>query len=164
MRTVHAGIPFLGVCLGHQLATVALGGRVCTSDHLCLGPTEMHLTPDGEKDPLLSVYSGHRGIHFNNDVAVVLPEDAVLLARDPSGQVEAVRFAERVWGVQFHPECTPEIFDGWTIGHTEKEWKQRLPWSEAIAAAEAVRRDEDVVTAEKAFAARFLELIAPTTV
>ncbi|MDU5841703.1 MAG: type 1 glutamine amidotransferase, partial [Cutibacterium avidum] len=46
----------------------------------------------------------------------------------------------------------------------EKEWKQRLPWSEAIAAAEAVRRDEDVVTAEKAFAARFLGLIAPTTV
>lgn len=163
VRTVHAGIPFLGVCLGHQLATVALGGRVCTSDHLCLGPSEMHLTPDGEKDSLLSVYSGHRGIHFNNDVAVVLPEDAVLLARDPSGQVEAVRFAERVWGVQFHPECTPEIFDGWTIGHTEKEWKQRLPWSEAIAAAEAVRRDEDVVTAEKAFAVRFLELIAPTT-
>ena len=125
VRTVHAGIPFLGVCLGHQLATVALGGRVCTSDHLCLGPAEMHLTPDGEKDPLLSVYSGHRGIHFNNDVAVVLPEDAVLLARDPSGQIEAVRFAERVWGVQFHPECTPEIFDGWTIGHTEKEWKRR---------------------------------------
>lgn len=90
VRTVHAGIPFLGVCLGHQLATVALGGRVCTSDHLCLGPAEMHLTPDGEKDPLLSVYSGHRGIHFNNDVAVVLPEDAVLLARDPSGQIEAV--------------------------------------------------------------------------
>ena len=26
VRTVHAGIPFLGVCLGHQLATVALGG------------------------------------------------------------------------------------------------------------------------------------------
>ena len=50
----------------------------------------MHLTPEGKKDPLLSVYDGHRGIHFNNDVAVVLPEDAVLLARDPTGQIEAV--------------------------------------------------------------------------
>ena len=47
----------------------------------------MHLTPEGKKDPLLSVYDGHRGIHFNNDVAVVLPEDAVLLARDPTGQI-----------------------------------------------------------------------------
>lgn len=157
-RTVKAGTPFLGVCLGHQLATVALGGRVCTSDHLCLGPVEMHLTPDGEKDPLLSVYDGHRGIHFNNDVAVVLPEGAVLLARDPTGQVEAVRFAERAWGVQFHPECT---FDSWTIGHTEKEWKQRLPWSEAIVAAETVRRDVDVVNADGAFAAQFLELVGP---
>ena len=104
-RTVKAGTPFLGVCLGHQLATVALGGRVCTSDHLCLGPVEMHLTPDGEKDPLLSVYDGHRGIHFNNDVAVVLPEGAVLLARDPTGQVEAVRFAERAWGSSSIPSA-----------------------------------------------------------
>ena len=97
-RTVKAGTPFLGICLGHQLATVALGGQVCTSDHFCLGAAEMHLTPEGKKDPLLSVYDGHRGIHFNNDVAVVLPEDAVLLARDPTGQIEAVRFAERAWG------------------------------------------------------------------
>ncbi|MCA3764655.1 MAG: gamma-glutamyl-gamma-aminobutyrate hydrolase family protein, partial [Cutibacterium sp.] len=36
-RTVRAGTPFLGICLGHQLATVALGGQVCTSDHFCLG-------------------------------------------------------------------------------------------------------------------------------
>jgi len=158
---VKAGTPFLGICLGHQLATVALGGQVCTSDHFCLGAAEMHLTPEGKKDPLLSVYDGHRGIHFNNDVAVVLPEDAVLLARDPTGQIEAVRFAERAWGVQFHPECTPEIFDAWTIGHGEKEWQQRLPWSEAVTAAETVRRDIDTVNAEEAFAARFQELIDP---
>lgn len=117
--------------------------------------------PEGKKDPLLSVYDGHRGIHFNNDVAVVLPEDAVLLARDPTGQIEAVRFAERAWGVQFHPECTPEIFDAWTIGHGEKEWQQRLPWSEAVTVAETVRRDIDTVNAEEAFAARFQELIDP---
>ncbi|ESS86266.1 class I glutamine amidotransferase [Cutibacterium acnes P6] len=160
-RTVRAGTPFLGICLGHQLATVALGGQVCTSDHFCLGAAEMHLTPEGKKDPLLSVYDGHRGIHFNNDVAVVLPEDAVLLARDPIGQIEAVRFAERAWGVQFHPECTPEIFDAWTIGHGEKEWQQRLPWSEAVTVAETVRRDIDTVNAEEAFAARFQELIDP---
>lgn len=55
-------------------------------------------------------------------------------------------------GVQFHPECTPEIFDAWTIGHGEKEWQQRLPWSEAITAAETVRRDVDTVNAEKTFA------------
>ncbi|MBD4653311.1 type 1 glutamine amidotransferase, partial [Xanthomonas citri pv. citri] len=74
---------------------------------------------------------------------------------------EAVRFAERAWGVQFHPECTPEIFDAWTIGHGEKEWQQRLPWSEAVTAAETVRRDIDTVNAEEAFAARFQELIDP---
>ncbi|MSS44496.1 type 1 glutamine amidotransferase [Cutibacterium sp. WCA-380-WT-3A] len=160
-RTVKTGTPFLGFCLGHQLATVALGGRVCTCDHLCLGPAEMHLTPDGEQDPLLSVYQGHRGIHFNNDVAVVVPEGAVLLASDPSGQVEAVSFAERAWGVQFHPECTPDIFDGWTIGHTEEGWNQRLPWADAVSAAEAVRYDVDVATVGTAFAARFLELVDP---
>lgn len=106
-RTVRAGTPFLGICLGHQLATVALGGQVCTSDHFCLGAAEMHLTPEGKKDPLLSVYDGHRGIHFNNDVAVVLPEDAVLLARDPTGQIEAVRFAERAWGGTVSPRVHP---------------------------------------------------------
>lgn len=157
--TVRAGAPFLGVCLGHQLATVALGGRVETSDHLSLGPSEVRLTAAGTEDPLLRTCLGGRGIHYNNDVAVELPDRAVLLATDPTGQVEAVRFADRAWGVQFHPECTPEIFDNWTVGHTEDGWAERLPWRAAVAAAQQVRDDDLAATTGERLGAAFLDLV-----
>ena len=37
------------------------------------------------------------------------PPGAVLLAATALGEVQAMRFAPTVWGVQWHPEATPEM-------------------------------------------------------
>lgn len=157
--SVHAGVPFLGVCLGHQLATVALGGSIRRSDHLTLGLTPMSLTDAGRDDALLAPLGAASTIHYNNDVAATLPEGAVLLAEDPTGQVEAVRFADRAWGVQFHPECTAEIFDAWTVGHGIDGWDQRLGWQDAVRRAEQVRAADPLPWA-RGFALAFLDQLA----
>lgn len=116
--TVAADLPFLGICLGHQLAAVALGGRVERNPR---GPLHA-LAPFGASaagvaDPLLGALpAGSEVLHWNQDVVTALPPAAVGLAVAPDGSVQAARLGPRAWGVQFHPEVGPDIVAGWSPG------------------------------------------------
>jgi GMP synthase (glutamine-hydrolysing) len=114
-RTVDDGRPFLGICLGHQLATVALGGAVTVNPAgPAIGLRPVTRTDDGRADELLTtVADGARTIQWNNDVVSRLPSGAVRLATAPDATVQAARFAPHAWGIQFHPEASPEIFGRW---------------------------------------------------
>jgi hypothetical protein len=57
----------------------------------------------------------------------------------PDGTVQAARFAPLAWGVQFHPEASPDIFDGWTI---DKPSAPDLPGIDVPAAAATIRAAE----------------------
>ena len=112
--TVADGIPVLGVCLGHQLVNVALGGEVTVNPKgRIVGLTPLSLNAAGAEDPLLSGLSGREVVHYNGDVVSRLPEGASVLATSPDGSVQAARYGPSVWGVQFHPETTPQVFEAW---------------------------------------------------
>lgn len=118
IRTViTAGQPFLGICLGHQLAAVAMGGTVRPNDRgRATGLTPVALTSAGQADRLLGPLAPDPvAVQWNNDVVTQLPDGAAELATAPDGTVQAARFAERAWGVQFHPECSPALFRRWTV-------------------------------------------------
>jgi GMP synthase (glutamine-hydrolysing) len=138
VSTVRAGRPFLGICLGHQLAAVALGGRVEPNPHgHATGLTPLGLTEAGQHDVLLGTApAGARTVMWNKDVVTRLPDCAVELATSPDGTVQAARFAQHAWGVQFHPEASPGIFDGWTV---EKPSAAVPRGIDVPAAARAVR-------------------------
>ena len=109
------GLPTLGVCLGHQLIAVALGGTVAANPRgqqvglFDLGWTE-------EDDPLLGGLGRVRAVQWNDDVVTVLPDGAVALARTPEGELQAARFAPTVWGVQVHPEVDVPLLTSWAAG------------------------------------------------
>lgn len=107
---------FLGICLGHQLAAVALGGEVRRNPRgRATGLTPVRRTADGHTDLLLSATDDVvLAVQWNNDIVTRLPEGAVALATAPDGTMQATRYAEHAWGVQFHPEVSPDIFDTWT--------------------------------------------------
>ena len=115
VATVAARLPFLGICLGHQLATTALGGEVIVNPS---GPTvglrPWDPTSYGATDLLTNVLpAGTPVLHHNNDIAVRLPDGATTLGRAPDGSVQAARFGPLAWGLQFHPEADATTVAGW---------------------------------------------------
>jgi GMP synthase (glutamine-hydrolysing) len=107
-------VPVLGVCLGHQLAAVALGGTVGRNPSgRTVGPLPVRLTGAAAADPLLAGVDGLPAIHYNDDVVLEPPPGATVLATLPDGRPQALRFAATAWGVQFHPETSPEVFAAW---------------------------------------------------
>lgn len=116
--TVSAGRPFLGVCLGHQLAALALGGQVARQPGgQTMGLRAWRPTPDGVADPLTSALPpGTEVLQWNSDAVTALPSGATLLAEDTDGTVQAARYGPLAWGVQFHPEVDDELVRGWTTG------------------------------------------------
>ncbi|GAA2143790.1 type 1 glutamine amidotransferase [Nocardioides koreensis] len=112
---VATGVPTLGICLGHQLITVALGGAVGRNPRgQQLGLLEVGWTSEADGDELLgALASPRRGVQWNDDVVTRLPEGATLLAATEAGEVQAARFAPAVWGVQLHPEVDVEVLLPW---------------------------------------------------
>ena len=156
---VGSGAAFLGICLGHQLAAVALGGEVVRNPHgHARGLTPVGFTAAGATDPLLAaVRPGALAVQWNGDIVSRLPESAVELATSPDGTVQAARFGERAWGVQFHPEASPDVFDSWTLGKPSAAAPGAV---DVPAVAAAIRRAEPTLRTDwRPLAVRFAEIV-----
>lgn len=106
--------PTLGICLGHQLAAVALGGEVGRND---AGRTVGMFTVDGgealAEDEVLAAAAGAPVAQWNDDIVTELPSGATALAANERGDLLLARLAPSVWGVQGHPEADAEIVGRW---------------------------------------------------
>jgi GMP synthase (glutamine-hydrolysing) len=112
---VSAGTPVLGICLGHQVMAVALGGDVARNPRgQTVGLQPVGWSEEAADDAWVGARTGaETAVHWNNDVVVALPPDGVVLARTPGGEVQVARFGPRAWGVQAHPEVDLDVVTGW---------------------------------------------------
>lgn len=109
-KVMAADLPLLGICLGAQLIIRALGGQV--------GPLNGNLhefgyypvtpTPEGQGFLPETLYVTEAHYH-----TFTLPEGVTHLASSQNYANQAFRYSDKVYGVQFHPECTAEIFRRW---------------------------------------------------
>ncbi|MGA8247352.1 MAG: type 1 glutamine amidotransferase, partial [Nocardioides sp.] len=76
-------VPTLGICLGHQLAAVALGGEVRPNPRgRQFGLLEVGWEPAAHLDELFApVATPRRALQWNDDVVTRLPEGSRALAR-----------------------------------------------------------------------------------
>ena len=112
---VAEDVPTLGVCLGHQLMAAALGGRVAPNPRgQQVGLIELGWTEQAARDPLFGgLATPRRGVHWNYDLVVEPPPDAVVVAGTPQGELQVARYARRAWGVQLHPEVDEGVVGTW---------------------------------------------------
>jgi GMP synthase (glutamine-hydrolysing) len=109
---IERAVPTLGICLGSQLLARAAGSWLGPLPEPEIGWAEVELTEEGLADPVLSAlpprFEALQWHHYGHG----LPEDAVVLARNPAA-LQAFRLGATCWGVQFHPEVTEPQLERW---------------------------------------------------
>lgn len=110
-KVIPTGLPVLGVCYGHQLLAHALGGRVGPNPAgRQIGTVKARCTDSAWDDPLLGRLPENFPAQTSHSEAVLdIPSGAVRLATSPRDRNFALRFADRVWGLQFHPEFSAAV-------------------------------------------------------
>ena len=115
-RSYEQGVPTLGICLGGQLLSVALGGEVKPSDHgVQVGTYELAPVADLKDDLIFNSITGAvHAAQWHVDEIVRLPAGAVHLMGDAEFPHQAFRLGQTCWGVQFHPEIDDELMAQWS--------------------------------------------------
>jgi GMP synthase-like glutamine amidotransferase len=156
-HTVAAGRPVLGVCLGAQVMTLALGGVVDRAPVAEIGVVEIDLLDAAADDPLLSrVPAGAPVAQYHRDAMLREPEGAVRLASTAECPVQAYRLGHHAWAVQFHPEVDAEIMRSW-FGDDPAAAEGGV--DPLAIVAEMTRRAEEMQDAWRPFAHAFVDVV-----
>jgi GMP synthase-like glutamine amidotransferase len=117
-HAVEDDVPVLGICLGAQVLTRALGGEVTRASEPERGWLEISPTEAAAADLLFGHLEEPTGVYQWHDDVFEPPPGAQVLARSAQYPNQAFRVADRdAWGIQFHPEATPELWELWIERH-----------------------------------------------
>ncbi len=112
-RTLAAGRPILGTCLGSQLLAAALGARVYPNTRKEIGWHEVELTAAADDDALWrGIAPRFTPLHWHGDI-FDLPDGAVRLARSALSPTQAYRHGANAYGLLFHLELDRAQIETW---------------------------------------------------
>ena len=107
-QAIDAGKTVLGICLGSQLVSSALGAKVYRNDEKEIGWFDIDFKPIALSGKLFSGYGDKLKVfHWHGDTFDI-PQNAVLLASSEACRNQAYIYNNRVLALQFHLEPTIE--------------------------------------------------------
>lgn len=108
------GLPYLGICLGHQLLADALGGEVGPMEGSEVGVMPVELTAEGRADPLLQDFAERfLCLQWHGAAVKRPPAGATVLASSPLCANQAMRVGGNAYGFQYHVEVTEQTVSDW---------------------------------------------------
>jgi GMP synthase (glutamine-hydrolysing) len=108
-RTITAGRPVLGICLGAQMIAHVLGARVYPGERREVGWGSVSLTEEAGDDPVFGDCGPTLDVFHMHGDTYELPPDARNLARSTHYEQQAFEWGGVVYGLQFHLEFTESM-------------------------------------------------------
>ena len=127
--------PYLGLCLGAQLLSEAVGGKVRKMKTPEIGVLKVSVTDN--KSLFKGLNKDLKVLQWHSYEAHDLPNNANLLASSPECKVQAFSF-DKAFGLQFHVEQTSKTVPEWAC---VPEYKSALEKTLGDNALEKFKRD-----------------------
>jgi GMP synthase (glutamine-hydrolysing) len=102
--------PYFGICLGGQMMAKALGAKVYGRDD---ARVEVGYYPIRPTDAGRGLFDNPQFVYQWHVEGFELPTGAVKLAEGHDFPVQAMRYGENAYGIQFHPELTTPMMAAW---------------------------------------------------
>ncbi len=100
---IDAGIPILGICLGHQAIGLHFGAKLERAPRAIHG--EAHVITHSEQGLFKNVPQNTRVTRYHSLALKDLPAELRCEARSEDAQIMAIQHTSKpIYGIQFHPE------------------------------------------------------------
>jgi GMP synthase (glutamine-hydrolysing) len=155
-QALDAATPVLGVCLGAQLLTRALGAEVRPAEQREIGFHDVTATTEAQGDPVVGPFTPHAKVfQFHEDECELAP-GATLLLEGTGTKIQGFKI-DNAYGIQFHFEVTPEIVSAWCDEVPDLKDGWGMSKQEVLAEAKLYLADQQ--RAGRATAKAFLDLV-----
>lgn len=108
-------MPYVGICLGHQLLADALGGEVGPGDETEVGIMQIHKTYAGKQSTFLKNMSDTMNcLQWHGAEVKSVPEGFQILAESDQCGIQSLSLGTQVFTMQYHQEIIDTTISDWS--------------------------------------------------